>query len=80
VLSKINHPYIVGLNFAFQTKDKLYFVLDYCAGGELFFHLGNVRLDWQVFVPSCTEQCLLCSCRKVDSLSNEQGFMLPKSR
>lgn len=27
---------------AFQTKDKLYFVLDYCAGGELFFHLGKL--------------------------------------
>ena len=27
---------------AFQSKDKLYFVLDYCAGGELFFHLGKL--------------------------------------
>jgi serine/threonine protein kinase len=27
---------------AFQSNDKLYFVLDYCAGGELFFHLGKV--------------------------------------
>lgn len=25
--------------FAFQTPDKLYFVLDFCSGGELFFHL-----------------------------------------
>ena len=25
-----------------QTVDKLFFVLDYCAGGELFFHLGKV--------------------------------------
>ena len=41
VLSRIMHPFIVGLNFAFQTEDKLYFVLDYCAGGELFFHLGR---------------------------------------
>jgi serum/glucocorticoid-regulated kinase 2 len=34
---------LVGLNFAFQTAEKLYFVLDYCAGGELFFHLGHVQ-------------------------------------
>ena len=27
---------------AFQTADKLFFVLDYCSGGELFFHLGKV--------------------------------------
>jgi tRNA A-37 threonylcarbamoyl transferase component Bud32 len=42
VLEKVNHPYIVGLNMAFQTPDKLFFVLDYCSGGELFFHLGKV--------------------------------------
>ena len=41
VLGYIQHPFIVGLNFAFQTSDKLFFVLDYCAGGELFFHLGK---------------------------------------
>ena len=39
VLGYVKHPFIVGLNMAFQTRDKLFFVLDYCAGGELFFHL-----------------------------------------
>ncbi len=43
VLGYVKHPFIVGLNMAFQTRDKLFFVLDYCAGGELFFHL--VRED-----------------------------------
>eukprot|EP00611_Tribonema_gayanum_P030048 TRINITY_DN822_c0_g1_i1.p1 TRINITY_DN822_c0_g1~~TRINITY_DN822_c0_g1_i1.p1 ORF type:complete len:695 (-),score=249.47 TRINITY_DN822_c0_g1_i1:1021-3105(-) len=42
VLGYIRHPFIVGLNMAFQTRDKLFFVLDYCAGGELFFHLGKL--------------------------------------
>jgi len=42
VLGYVKHPFIVGLNMAFQSKDKLYFVLDFCAGGELFFHLGKV--------------------------------------
>lgn len=42
VLGYVKHPFIVGLNMAFQTKDKLFFVLDYCAGGELFFHLVRV--------------------------------------
>jgi serine/threonine protein kinase len=31
----------VALRYAFQTKTNLYLVLDYCAGGELFFHLGK---------------------------------------
>ena len=41
VLGVANHPFIVTLHYAFQTKDKLYFVLDYCPGGELFFHLSS---------------------------------------
>ena len=42
VLGTVRHPFIVGLNMAFQSKEKLYFVLDYCAGGELFFHLNKL--------------------------------------
>ena len=31
------------LHYAFQTPEKLYLVLDYCPGGELFFHLSRHR-------------------------------------
>jgi len=43
VLSVVDHPFIMKLHFAFQTEDKLYLVLDYCPGGELFFHLSRYR-------------------------------------
>eukprot|EP00004_Rigifila_ramosa_P024512 TRINITY_DN712_c0_g1_i1.p1 TRINITY_DN712_c0_g1~~TRINITY_DN712_c0_g1_i1.p1 ORF type:complete len:486 (+),score=129.97 TRINITY_DN712_c0_g1_i1:59-1459(+) len=43
VLSKISHPYIIALKYAFQTEDKLYLVLDYINGGELFYHLQRER-------------------------------------
>jgi len=43
VLSNIDHPFIMKLHFAFQTHDKLFLVLDYCAGGEVFFHLSRHR-------------------------------------
>ncbi|KAI9294040.1 Pkinase-domain-containing protein [Neoconidiobolus thromboides FSU 785] len=39
VLAKINHPFIVPLKFSFQTKEKLYLVLAFINGGELFYHL-----------------------------------------
>eukprot|EP00758_Cryptobia_borreli_P003688 Tbor_TRINITY_DN3916_c0_g1::TRINITY_DN3916_c0_g1_i1::g.757::m.757/K13303/SGK2; serum/glucocorticoid-regulated kinase 2 len=42
ILQRINHPFIVTLHYAFQTKDKLYLVLDFLSGGELFFHLSEV--------------------------------------
>lgn len=43
VLAVADHPFIMKLHFAFQTNDKLYLVLDYCPGGELFFHLSRYR-------------------------------------
>ena len=30
VLGRTQHPFIVGMHYAFQTDDKLVFVLDYC--------------------------------------------------
>lgn len=43
VLQHANHPFLVGLNYAFQTDNKLYFVLDFMKGGELYTHLKNAR-------------------------------------
>lgn len=43
VLARVNHPFIVKLKYAFQNPKKLYFVLEFCAGGELFFHLSRER-------------------------------------
>jgi len=39
ILCNINHPFIVSLRYSFQTPAKLYLVLDFFNGGELFFHL-----------------------------------------
>mmetsp|Transcript_18598 Transcript_18598/g.40029 ORF Transcript_18598/g.40029 Transcript_18598/m.40029 type:complete len:487 (+) Transcript_18598:164-1624(+) len=39
VLSRVKHPFVISLHWAFQTRGHLFLVLDYCAGGELFFHL-----------------------------------------
>jgi serine/threonine protein kinase len=43
LLANIHHPFLVSLHYSFQTKDKLYFVLDFLNGGELFFHLQKER-------------------------------------
>ncbi|ETM03470.1 AGC protein kinase [Phytophthora nicotianae] len=43
VLGCTRHPFIVGLHYAFQTAQRLYFVLDYCPGGELFYHLSRMK-------------------------------------
>ncbi|KAJ7950132.1 Serine/threonine-protein kinase [Quillaja saponaria] len=48
ILTKIEHPFIVQLRFSFQTKYRLYLVLDFVNGGHLFFqlyHQGLFRED-----------------------------------
>ena len=38
ILEKINSPFIVKLEFAFQSKDSLFFITEFGQGGELFYH------------------------------------------
>ena len=47
----MNHPFIIKLAFAFQTKTKLHFVLEFCPGGELFFHLSRIgNFDEKMYI------------------------------
>jgi len=39
ILIRLRHPFIVSLQYAFQTKEKLFLVVDYCAGGDFFHYL-----------------------------------------
>ena len=43
IMELIDHPFIVKLRYAFQSPQKLYMVMDYCPGGELFFHIQRVE-------------------------------------
>jgi serine/threonine protein kinase len=43
ILRKIDHPYLVGMKYAFQAETKLYLVLDYVNGGDMFGHLQIVK-------------------------------------
>ncbi|EGD73155.1 AGC/RSK/P70 protein kinase [Salpingoeca rosetta] len=36
ILEKIDFPFIVGLKYAFQTDERLYLIMPYLGGGELF--------------------------------------------
>jgi len=36
VLATADHPFIVTLYYSFQSKDKLVFIMQYCAGGEFY--------------------------------------------
>jgi len=41
-----DHPFIIKLYYAFQTSTKLYMVMHFCEGGEVFYHIkANQKLS-----------------------------------
>jgi len=43
ILEKVKHPFIIRLHSAFQSPDKLYMVMEFCEGGELYRYLKHVH-------------------------------------
>eukprot|EP00054_Salpingoeca_dolichothecata_P003081 m.25165 g.25165 ORF g.25165 m.25165 type:complete len:737 (+) comp13524_c0_seq1:91-2301(+) len=41
ILVEVRHPFIVRLHYAFQTEGKLYLIMDFLKGGDLFTRLTN---------------------------------------
>ena len=42
ILTRVsNHPFVVTMHCSFQTKEKLFLIMDFLAGGELFLRLGR---------------------------------------
>jgi len=39
VLSTVRHPFIVNLNYAFQTTSELLLLMQFCPGGDLSEYL-----------------------------------------
>ncbi|CAH8638287.1 unnamed protein product [Heterobilharzia americana] len=41
ILTRIKHPFIVDLHYAFQTEGKVYLILEFLRGGDLFSRLSK---------------------------------------
>ena len=46
LLSRINHPLIINLQYAFQDYNNLYLVLDLLTGGDLRYQIGHHRRQY----------------------------------
>jgi serine/threonine protein kinase len=61
LLAQIDHPAVVNMLGHFQDEKKLYLVMEYVEGGELFSHLRSAVRFPDAQVSSCTA-VLICSC------------------
>ena len=43
LLEKLQHPFLVNINYAFQDRDNLYLIADLLTGGDLRFHIGKKK-------------------------------------
>lgn len=43
LLSKLRHPFLVNMSYAFQDRYTLYLVIDYLNGGDLRYHITRQR-------------------------------------
>lgn len=43
ILMTLNHPFLVRLHYSFLDNNQLCMVLDFAAGGDLFFHLRKAK-------------------------------------
>lgn len=41
ILQRVNHPFVVKMHCSFQSREKLFILMDFLAGGELFLRLGR---------------------------------------
>ena len=41
ILKRVRHPFVVAMHCSFQSREKLFIIMDFLAGGELFLRLGR---------------------------------------
>lgn len=44
LLKAVDHSFVIKMHYAFQTPKYLYFILDFCAGGDLSMHLTSQQV------------------------------------
>jgi len=59
IMASFNHPFIVHLQYAFQSSTELYYIMEYVPGGEIFTRLGRVGTFAEPDVKFYTSEILM---------------------
>ena len=44
ILESLEHPFLINMTYFFQTPERIYFVMPFMQGGELFHHLKKFKI------------------------------------
>lgn len=59
ILTKVRHPFVVTMHCSFQTKEKLFIIMDFLAGGELFLRIGREGIFLEKTAAFYLAECIL---------------------
>jgi len=59
ILARMNNPFVVKLFYSFQTRENLYLVLDYMAGGDVASLLAGIGQLPEDAARRYTAECVL---------------------
>ena len=46
IMLEVEHPFVVKMQYVFQKSYRIYFVMDFISGGEMFYHIQlNTRFN-----------------------------------
>uniref|UniRef100_A0A673C9W7 non-specific serine/threonine protein kinase n=1 Tax=Sphaeramia orbicularis TaxID=375764 RepID=A0A673C9W7_9TELE len=78
ILVEVNHPFIVKLHYAFQTEGKLYLILDFLRGGDLFTRLSKEVISLESQKPQFPfpHVCFMFVCVQVMFTEEDVKFYL----
>jgi len=82
ILTSIDHQFLIKIHASFQTEKKLFLVLEYCPGGELFGLLSKRKrlneIEYALYYPEpasmLPKYCLLSSISTVKTSSIESTY------
>ena len=79
LLQKVDHTNIVDLISAFQTRDKIFLVMEFLSGGELFYHMTNEKSKRYVLI-SVSDIIFYFELRSKYQIITQNRFSTDRSR
>ncbi|CAI2372683.1 unnamed protein product [Moneuplotes crassus] len=74
ILSKLDNPFVIKLFEQFENENYKSFLIEFCQGGDLLYHMQRVLQQGQQFSEPSTKFYICCLILAIDHI-HQQGFV-----